>query len=366
MQIAETADLELARRLQAEWEAEELTTDAATAALLARLTEEEVTDREAAAADETLARRLQDEEACVTPPGCIPGTPSAAMEADDEEDAALARRLQMEEDSFEQASMLECDAALARELADAEGRSSRKRPSQKQRRQQESERSVGLAHEDDGPAGACWHVAGLSVAPAVPAWSPGIAMPAAVREPPRLPADGACAPMEAPPHPGRCPLPLMCEQRHTFSRAVGSAGAEPGLLLVIDGANVAYRYDGRFRSRSVRLCLEFWRQAGVPAARMRVTLSESNWDETDAELVALDAAGAIAWSPLGKDDDLFTIQTAALTGAWVVTNDQFRNHARWTSQVGRRLLRFSFATTDVFVATPDDVERFLRDVRIRA
>lgn len=362
--MAETADLELARRLQAEWEAEELTTDAATAALLARLTEEEVTDREAAAADETLARRLQDEEACVTPPGCIPGTPSAAMEADDEEDAALARRFQMEEDSFK-ASMLACDAALARELADTEGRSSRKRPSQKQRRQQESERSVGLAHEDDGPVGACWHVAGLSVAPAVPAWSPGIAMPAAVREPPRLPADGACAPMEAPPHPGRCPLPLMFEQRPTFSRAVGSAGAEPGLLLVIDGANVAYRYDGRFRSRSVRRCLEFWRQAGVPAARMRVTLSESNWDGTDAELVALDAAGAIAWSPLGKDDDLFTIQTAALTGAWVVTNDQFRNHARWTSQVGRRLLRFSFATTDVFVAAPDDVERFLRDVRIR-
>jgi hypothetical protein len=134
----------------------------------------------------------------------------------------------------------------------------------------------------------------------------------------------------------------------------------------VDGANVAYRYNGRFMARCVRLCLEFWHRVGVPAESVRVTLSESNWDESDSELVALDAAGAIAWSPVGKDDDLFTIQTAELTGAWVVTNDQFRNHARWTGSVGRRMVRFYFATPDVFVAAPDDVERFMRDVGLSA
>jgi hypothetical protein len=372
---------DFARQLQEEWEAA-----AATAALLARL---EVADPGDTTADEALARRLQEEEdARVTPPACgamadhdedealaqqlqreerlreeenarVTQPACAATVADYDEDEALAQQLQREEEELDQASTLASDEALAWELSEAVSPGSRKRPSQKQRRQ-EPDRSVGLAYANDSPEVAFWSEAGPSVGPAVPAWSPGSAIPAAVLEPPT----GA---MALAPRPSCCPIGPFCNQRSISgsSRAAALAAPGPKIVLVIDGANVAYNNSSCFRARSIRFCLEFWQRAGVRLDRMSVTLNPTHKDANDAELAAVEQAVYIMWTPSGKDDDLYTIQAAVETGAWVVTNDRFYNHARWTSRVGRRLIPFCFVNPDVFVAAPDDVEKFLRAVGIK-
>ena len=79
----------------------------------------------------------------------------------------------------------------------------------------------------------------------------------------------------------------------------------------------------------------------VVEARVVVTLSETHWQTVvaDAWGKSLDAREGVAWTPTGTDDDLFTIQLAASSGAWVVTNDRFENHPAWAAPVRGRLVR---------------------------
>ena len=101
------------------------------------------------------------------------------------------------------------------------------------------------------------------------------------------------------------------------------------------------------------------RKASLPSSAISVTLNSSRWDDSDAELMRLHEMGVLAWTPLGKDDDLFTIQTASDQEAWIVTNDRFEQHRRHTSQVRSRLIGFYFAH-DVFSPNPDEAGAFLR------
>ncbi|MEC8039086.1 MAG: hypothetical protein VX152_12470, partial [Pseudomonadota bacterium] len=61
------------------------------------------------------------------------------------------------------------------------------------------------------------------------------------------------------------------------------------------------------------------------------TLNECRWDEHDTVLQSM-SDGVIAWTPVGKDDDVFLLQSAADHGAWVVTNDRWNDHARASSR----------------------------------
>ena len=77
----------------------------------------------------------------------------------------------------------------------------------------------------------------------------------------------------------------------------------------------------------MRLCVEYYCAHGVPAAALMVVLNENrkrhNWDE---HMAHLDTLGVIAWTPTAKDDDVFLLTAAANSGAWVVTNDHWRDH----------------------------------------
>lgn len=355
-------DEAMARRLQAElqaeWETHERAEQEAAAALAAELEAEEA--------------RLAQES---TEWSC--GTPASSHD----EDAALARRLQIEEEEQERAraaARLKVDAALARQLSIADlSIGGRQRLSQKERRRQEFKPGIGRASSDDSLAGTRERVLFTEhkVLSSKPAWTAGMPVPKAVFEPPKQALNHlsttACAqrtvsaPFVCSPSAGGRSVPASSLSQSSVSSVIGHAG-RVSLLLVVDGANVARRYDGKFRARSLQLCLDFWRQAGVKPECMCVTLNESHWDESDPDLCAMESAKLIAWTPTGKDDDLFTIQTAEMTGAWIVSNDRFRNYSRWTRSVGRRLLPFSFATADVFIVAPDDVDAFLRSVGLKS
>ena len=150
---------------------------------------------------------------------------------------------------------------------------------------------------------------------------------------------------------GSCPSYMTSASRRAFIK-------REKLQLVVDGANVAHRYDGSgFNARGIRYCVDFWISYGIPAKALVVTLSESRRDDSDAELLQLERRGLLAWTPTGKDDDLFTIQTALEQGAWIVSNDRYLNHRRWTAPLSKKILKFAFAR-EVFVVAPDDLLMF--------
>ena len=91
-----------------------------------------------------------------------------------------------------------------------------------------------------------------------------------------------------------------------------------------------------------------------------VTLSASRWDENDPVLRQLREEGILSLTPTGKYDDLFLLQCADDSGAWVVTNDGWtepaaRRHA--TAAVRKRVIKYAFVGMS-FVPAPDDMERF--------
>ncbi|EOD32246.1 hypothetical protein EMIHUDRAFT_202909 [Emiliania huxleyi CCMP1516] len=157
---------------------------------------------------------------------------------------------------------------------------------------------------------------------------------------------------------------------------------------------VSFRQDGSFRPSALRACVEFFAREGVPEARsgaalsaarpagaaltprpvpvvearVVVTLSETHWQTVvaDAWGKSLDAREGVAWTPTGTDDDLFTIQLAASSGAWVVTNDRFENHPAWAAPVRGRLVRFAFAGASLFVPAADDLDRFRQAASVAA
>lgn len=134
------------------------------------------------------------------------------------------------------------------------------------------------------------------------------------------------------------------------------------LQLVIDGSNVAFNYGAnrRFEPRGIYLCVMFWqRKHGMPKKAIAVTLSSSRYDESNRELAWLEQEGYLSYTPVNKDDDLFAIQSAEQSGAWIVTNDQYHQHARWMSSVKHRLIQYTFVQ-DEFVPDVHAVDRLGR------
>ena len=161
---------------------------------------------------------------------------------------------------------------------------------------------------------------------------------------------------------------------HTCA-AAASAGAAPSCpmeplrrslpVLLVDGANIAFSH-GRdtFSSRGIRLCVEYFlshrARRRLRADGIAVILSESRRDPADPHLAYLDALGVLSFTPVGKYDDLFLLQCAADHGAWVVTNDKWREpraarHA--TEAVRKRTICFTFMH-DAFSPSPDDLANF--------
>ena len=64
-----------------------------------------------------------------------------------------------------------------------------------------------------------------------------------------------------------------------------------------------------------------WRSSATAA----VVLHSRYWSDAPA-LAALEVLGVLNWSPEGHDDDLFMLQLAADSGAFLVSNDAYANH----------------------------------------
>ena len=100
----------------------------------------------------------------------------------------------------------------------------------------------------------------------------------------------------------------------------------------------------------------------------RQTLNVNRWDGSDVELAALEDLGVVNWAPGGKDDDLYTIQLAQDTEAFVIGNDAWREYGRWVNaSLRRRQVRFWFAGSgahrELFGVAPDDLLRLQQSGR---
>ena len=81
-----------------------------------------------------------------------------------------------------------------------------------------------------------------------------------------------------------------------------------------------------FDPPGIRLCVEYWGQRTPRRGAVAVVLHERYYSSSDAELGRLEALGVLCWAPAGHDDDLFMLQLAADSDAWLVSEDKYRNH----------------------------------------
>ena len=160
----------------------------------------------------------------------------------------------------------------------------------------------------------------------------------------------------------------------TAARRIPPAPRAPhasGPLLILDGANVGYAYGAVSRAPSgfdaegIRKAVDYFSRRAPPGRRVplsgiAVTLSETRWDPSSSALTALHDDAVLAWTPIGKDDDVFLLQCAADHGAWVVTNDRWTDHRasrHATAEVRRRVLRYAFVGGS-FAPASDALARF--------
>ena len=136
--------------------------------------------------------------------------------------------------------------------------------------------------------------------------------------------------------------------------------------LIVDGANVAYSYNAAADLEGVCHCVHYFlsrpgaSEKRLDPSRVVVVLNENRRDG-GAALDALAARGVeICWTPSGRDDDVFAIQCAADHGAWVVTNDAWRDHnARRHANDELRKRRVAYAWMGrTFAPASDDLARF--------
>ena len=136
--------------------------------------------------------------------------------------------------------------------------------------------------------------------------------------------------------------------------------------LIIDGANIAHANKGYFDSTSIMQCVDYFTRNSSPPLLPRhavaVTLSNSRWNENDPILQQLHHERILSLTPTGKYDDLFILKYADDNGAWIVTNDGWkepaaRRHA--TAAIRKRVIKYAFVGM-CFVPAPDDMDRFER------
>ena len=118
--------------------------------------------------------------------------------------------------------------------------------------------------------------------------------------------------------------------------------------LVVDGANVGWSYGNAngtgFVARGIRLCVEYWSERTARRGAIAVVLHARYYDDADADLGRLEALGVLCWAPAGHDDDLFMLQLAADSSAWLVSNDKYDNHRSvMASGLKQRLVPYMWA-----------------------
>ena len=320
--LDEEASAELARQLNVQEVAEDTWEAAAVAAEQRRLEAEQRREAEAARRQreeeeersELLLRELLEREAA----------------RDDEQSAALMRRLQMEEDE-ETVRRLQSEEeqpprAHAPSAAAVSARSDEASNIQRHLFLP-SQRLTGGAEAAGGELGR-QREPGRSYANAANAASSSSEWPRNVH---------ASAPAPA------ISLPLPRRPPST------STPAPQRPQLVIDGANVGWAYAGAngangFDARGVRLCVDYWSERTQRRGAVAVVLHARYYSADDADLDALEARGVLCWAPAGHDDDLFMLQLAADSGAWLVSEDRYRNHRDvMASGLTQRLIPYMWA-----------------------
>lgn len=263
----------------------------------------------------------------------------------DDDDAALAARLQADADAEAEDASLALALSLSRQPTEAA----------EERRRLRGERSDALAAQIFGagpaavaPAPAPVVSANLSYATVAGAGDDSADVGAAVYRslaPAPQPRAAAAAPQRALPRSLAPPTPPA---------------------LIVDGANVAYSYNAAADLEGVCHCVHYFlsrpgaAERRLDPSRVVVVLNENRRDG-GAALDALAARGVeVCWTPSGRDDDVFAIQCAADHGAWVVTNDAWRDHnARRHANDELRKRRVAYAWMGrTFAPASDDLARF--------
>ena len=265
----------------------------------------------------------------------------------DDDDAALAARLQADADAEAEDASLALALSLSRQPTE---------PAEERRRLR-GERSDALAAQifGAGPAAA-------APAPAAPVVSTNLSYATVAGAGDDSADAGAAVYRSLAPAPPQYRSAAAAPQR-ALPR---SLAPPPPPALIVDGANVAYSYNAAADLEGVCHCVHYFlsrpgaSEKRLDPSRVVVVLNENRRDGGVA-LEALAARGVeICWTPSGRDDDVFAIQCAADHGAWVVTNDAWRDHnARRHANDELRKRRVAYAWMGrTFAPASDDLARF--------
>ena len=268
----------------------------------------------------------------------------------DEDDAALAARLQADADAEAEDASLALALSLSRQPTE---------PAEERRRLR-GERSDALAAQifGAGPAAA-------APAPAAPvSASLSYATVAGAGDDDSALCGGAAAGYRT----ASAPAPPQYRSAAAAPQRALPRSLAPPLppALIVDGANVAYSYNAAADLEGVCHCVHYFlsrpgaAERRLDPSRVVVVLNENRRDG-GAALDALAARGVeVCWTPSGRDDDVFAIQCAADHGAWVVTNDAWRDHnARRHANDELRKRRVAYAWMGrTFAPASDDLARF--------
>ena len=262
----------------------------------------------------------------------------------DDDDAALAARLQADADAEAEDASLALALSLSRQPTEAA----------EERRRLRGERSDALAAQIFGAG------------PAAAAPAPAAPISASLSYATVAGAGDDSADAGAAVYRSLAPAPPQYRSAAPQRALPRSLAPPPPPALIIDGANVAYSYNAAADLEGVCHCVHYFlsrpgaAERRLDPSRVVVVLNENRRDG-GAALDALAARGVeICWTPSGRDDDVFAIQCAADHGAWVVTNDAWRDHnARRHANDELRKRRVAYAWMGrTFAPASDDLARF--------
>jgi len=157
-------------------------------------------------------------------------------------------------------------------------------------------------------------------------------------------------------HPARATAPAGCIDLTAARPAHRGAGALPPphqtnparpRIAIIDGSNVAHAGVTRRASLAnilavrAKLAREGYEPIVVTDAALRHQIDEP---ERFRQLVE---EGVVKQAPAGTDADYFILAFARELGAWIVSNDQFRDGAEHFGAARKRVIRFMIVAGEV-------------------
>jgi hypothetical protein len=117
--------------------------------------------------------------------------------------------------------------------------------------------------------------------------------------------------------------------------------------VLVDGSNVAHATEGgAARLANLRLVCDKLREQGFEPIIVADAALRHQIDQPEA-YESLVAEGTVHQAPAGTDADYFLLSFAKELGAWLLSNDRFRDRSRQFAEVRRRIIRYMILAEEV-------------------